>query len=290
MASLYKLETGEIFDFIRILNHAGVDADLARYIIRNPEAADRMVYSEMSPHVQHMPVVQRHFVSYDQQVANLRNWNRMRGWDFTEDEITAASDELTRQLGERHLINHERIAVLVPYPSADMHECMEELWEVIGDTQEQVNQKVGYRHMSTCLSTTFTLAKCDNKRHIRYLPEVKGPCLMWEYLSFAVTMKGDKAFHAGCKMRELITEPLRAGPHVGVLAAAAHFPMWLRKMDGKRVPLMSVPGCKVWCEDADYPQGIYHLLQFRWEVANLQLHLELNNGGADDAICIPRFV
>src|SRR4051812_32299530 len=97
MASIYKIESGELIDLIRILNNAGIDADLARLIISNPEIADRMVYSEMSPHVEPTRVAGRHFVSYDQQVANLRHWNKSQGWGFTEDEITETFRALTKR-------------------------------------------------------------------------------------------------------------------------------------------------------------------------------------------------
>ena len=158
-------------------------------------------------------------VGLEVQLANMRNWNKMRGWSFTDGDFDAI--DLTPV--ERSGLVVDVIAAYLPDQgkTSGIQRTFEELWDIGSSLQpgkwryeslksdkKHLRLLDGIRHTPGIRRMTIDLgANWDPKDGIRPM-DVRG---------------SDSA-------------------HAEVLAAAAHFPNWVQAMDGERVPYVWMPG------------------------------------------------
>ena len=86
MASLHEVTVGQDIEFKRVLAKAGMDSRLVETIIRKPQLADGMVgwlREQLAPPLPEL------FVSLETQLANVRRWNTVRNWGFTDADFDA---------------------------------------------------------------------------------------------------------------------------------------------------------------------------------------------------------
>ena len=159
------------------------------------------------------------------QLLNLSRWNQRRGWGFSEDDISILMDEIPAEPpapGDGKLQLAARVLEIHlpdgPDGMPGYRRTFDELWDIV--VQEQ-----GMRPFHL-----FGLG--PNVRLALNHGEVHAPGLRWRVIDFG---------------HGLGESPRRAShgagrPHAGLLAAAAHFPLWLRHMDGKHVPYAWLSG------------------------------------------------
>ncbi|HTK59763.1 MAG TPA: hypothetical protein VL283_01015 [Candidatus Baltobacteraceae bacterium] len=176
------------------------------------------------------------FVSPTVQLLNLSRWNAARGWGFSEDDITLLEREIPPappppekgrlQLKARVLEIHLPDG---PDRTPGARRTFDELWDIL----------VKERGARPChlfdLSKDARLALAPNHGH--------HPGLGWRTIDLGY---GWPEPDPQCvKMCGISPRKLPAGierPHAGILAAAAHFPLWLARMDGTHVPYVWLPG------------------------------------------------
>lgn len=145
-----------------------------------------------------------YFISIEDQIKNLKAWNKKYGWGFTAQDfkdLPAApkwpQDELVA-------------VVLVPYLKT-VQKSFDALWQVAQDIYPE-NWRSSYAEKVSLV---------NGVNHT--------PGLRWE----ALELKANFNPKDGIVISKLDRTKL-AG--IGVLAACAHFPNWVKAMDGDKVP------------------------------------------------------
>lgn len=176
------------------------------------------------------------FVPPRTQLINLCRWNAARGWGFSEDDISQlereipaepeSTDDGKLQLKARVLEIHLPDG---PDGTPGVRRTFDELWEIV----------VREQGMRPC--HLFGLAP---KARIALSPgDEHAAGLRWRVIDLGHGWPAagtERRGPRGTAPRSLPSGAER--PHAGLLAAAAHFPMWLRRMDGKHVPYVWLPG------------------------------------------------
>lgn len=177
------------------------------------------------------------FTSLPDQLNSVREWNEERGWGFTAADFHAV--DLTPHAGDIDELVVDVIAVYLPSgPELNgVRRTCHELWTLAAQQQphawswdwyaekweqrpkpvaliDGVVHRPGIRRVTVDLAAHFVPG-----RHIRP-SQVRGP---------------DSA-------------------HAEVLAAAAHFPKWVRAMDGKSIPYVWPSGYQVLIHDRPAPR------------------------------------
>ncbi len=153
------------------------------------------------------------FVSPEQQIENVRVWNRLRSWGFTEANFEQARAQLpTITRPTRHL------NTLVLVPDLDtVRRTFEELW-LVAAAQHVSHSRSGW-------------LKSDAK-HLRLRSGISHrPGLRWEVIKLGANPGKAPA-----------DVPTTMVAHAGVLAAAVHFPKWIQAMDGGDIPFVWLAG------------------------------------------------
>lgn len=244
-ARLIDVPGRELWPVIRSLSDAGFDEDLAA-AIRKPGQADRAVNAMRvalfgDPTV--MLVVKRHqrtplihgmFVSPAEQVQNVIRWNKKYGWGFVKSGLQCMLGvELAyADRGETKWPEHSdmTVQVLVPY-FATTGQTFEALWTIVGSRQKDKARYEGLR---------------SGVNQLRYLNDgVHTPGLRWEVIDLAANWDKKDG------IAPTTVRASQSSPHAGILAAGAHFPKWVRKMDGVKVPYVWLPGYQATIPDYD---------------------------------------
>lgn len=183
------------------------------------------------------------FVSPHAQLFGLARWNARRGWGFTDDDLNdvareippapPAGAELVARVLEVRLPDgadgtpgvlrtfRELVAVLVEEQGMRPFHLFD-LWPKM-----RVTLRPGNRHAAGLGWRTIDLG------HGWKPPDGRPPC-------------GAR----GCSPHGLAA--CGAFPDAGLLAAAAHFPLWLKRMDGVHVPYVWLAGYEL----ADVPHNL----------------------------------
>lgn len=167
------------------------------------------------------------FTSLTEQIGNIRRWNEERHWGFTAADLHSV--DLTPRARDDALVV-DLIAVYLPDTQErnGVQRTCHELWTVAAAQQphswswDWYGDKWGYRSKPVRLAEGL-LHRSGIRR---------------------VTVDLGAHFVPG---RHVRPSALR-GPnsaHAEVLAAAAHFPRWVRAMDGASVPYTWLPGYEV---------------------------------------------
>lgn len=159
------------------------------------------------------------------QLLNLVRWNERRGWGFSEDDVSALMDGIPAEpagLADGALQLAARVLEIHlpdgPDGAPGYLRTFDELWDVV--VQEQ--------GMRPC-----HVLGLDPKVRLALAPgAIHAPGLRWRIIDFGAG-RGDAP-------RKTLAAAER--PAAGILAAAAHFPLWLARMDGAHVPYAWLPG------------------------------------------------
>jgi hypothetical protein len=179
------------------------------------------------PYVRPAPP-QAMFVSLAEQLANVERWNEERGWGFTPSDFegidlspTEHSDPLVADV----------IAVYLPGDDEldPVRRTCDELWAVAAEQHENAwcwDQK--------CWDLTLV-----GKKHVRLLHGI-----VHEPGIRRVTLDLGAHWEPVYPTRSIDVRS-RASAAAEVLAAAAHFPRWVRSMDGTSVPYVQLSGYQI---------------------------------------------
>ncbi len=159
------------------------------------------------------------FVTPETQLENIRRWNEGFGDGFRNDEIDHAAIQLERLSWPR---GHLSALVLVPYRRT-VQQTFDVLWAEAAAAQPS--------------SLVLSGIKSD-PRHLWLAQGIKHvPGLRWETINLGAYWGSEDITPA--EIRDTNSA------HAGVLAAAAHFPLWVQAMAGKEVPEVWIPGYHV---------------------------------------------
>jgi hypothetical protein len=170
------------------------------------------------------------------QLANLVRWNAARGWGFSEDDISQLEREIPPEPPppEDGKLQLKARVLEIRLPDGPdgvpgYRRTFDELWDVV--VQEQ-----GMR--------PFHLFGLGPNVRLALRPgAIHGAGLDWRIIDLGngwPERDPNCVRMCGTSPRSLPPEAER--PHAGVLAAAAHFPLWLARMDGAHVPYVWLPG------------------------------------------------
>lgn len=215
MASLSQITDGHMTELKRILSGAGFGAEVAEEVLKHPEMALKMVNAILDPFQKALGLINGLFVHADQQMSNVISWSSTNGWGFAPRDIPSKMPAWPKQ--------PLAALVLVPYWD-DPVETAKNLWFAAASQQHRSYPRPG-------TELDWDVAFRDI---VETAPrQVQKKCLRWEVIDFGASQG------KGLYDRYPFSKPM---PSAGVLAAAAHFPMWVRRMDGDRIPFVWVPG------------------------------------------------
>jgi hypothetical protein len=168
------------------------------------------------------------FASLDEQLDNVRRWNTMRRWGFTADDLAAI--DLTPRPQPRPLVV-DLIAVYLDsnWMLDGIRRTCDDLWLLAADQQPN----------AWCWDDWYWNQPDSGLKPVRLLDGiVHRPGVR------RVTVDLGAYWVPGRHVRPAdVRGPHSA--HAEVLAAAAHFPRWIRSMDGQTVPYTWLCGYQV---------------------------------------------
>lgn len=187
------------------------------------------------------------FVPPRVQLCNLVRWNERRGWGFSDDDVTALEREIPPEppAAPGRLRLRARVLEIHLPDGRDgtpgHRRTFDELWDIVVREHgarpchlfglaEAFGMKDG---RGNPLATSLALA--PGMTH--------APGLRWRTIDLGHGWPDpDPACHPFCGLAPARLPTGIERPHAGILAAAAHFPLWLRRMDGTKVPYVWLPG------------------------------------------------
>jgi hypothetical protein len=214
--------------------------DVARFLAQMGELQQRVLHGRVNlPNarrglqllIEDQPVSNtqhgRFFVSCAQQLANLERWNEQYGWGFSEAHIARCYVQ-----ARTFDWPGDPLQAIVLVPS----------FSTPGDTLTALIEAASDNGLYVWMPGTANCIKEDPSR-VRlvegayFLPN----SLEWRLVDFGahLTRRGTKV--PNCS--DLVTPA--ASAHAEVVAAAAHFPGWLRAIRKKSAPGIKVPGYRV---------------------------------------------
>ena len=202
----------------------------------------------------------RLFASLPEQLANIRRWNEERRWGLRADDFHAV--DLTPQAGDDPLFVDLIAVYLDDRPDLNgIRRTCHELWTVAAAQQPHAwawdwyADKWEHRPKPVCLADGLV-----------HRPGIR-----------RVTVNLGAHFEPGRHNRpSALRNPDSA--HAEVLAAAAHFPRWIRAMDGKTIPYVWLTGYQVLIREHPTPSRLPAL---SW--SRLRRTMSLTAGWADHA-------
>jgi hypothetical protein len=202
------------------------------------------------------------FVPPAVQLANLARWNAGRGWGFAAEEIEALAGQVPPApapppKGRAQLVARTLEIALPDAPDGTPGHLrtFDELWDVVVREQgarpchlfelaAAFGLRSGAGPSSRPLRTRLALAPGETHR----------PGLRWRTIDVGHGWPDpDPDCGKLCGLAPRRLPPGEARLHAALLSAAAHFPLWLARMDGKRVPYVWIPGYEL--EDVPHDLG-----------------------------------
>ena len=168
------------------------------------------------------------FVPLVEQLENVRRWNLEKGWGFTEADFEGI--DLTDGVYDDALVA-DVIAVYLPGDEEldPVRRTCDELWDVLGDQYPN----------TWCWDEKCWDLRLVGRKQVRLLHGiVHQPGVR------RVTLDLGAHWDAVHPTRSIDIRG-RDSAHAEVLAAAAHFPGWVRAMDGMTVPFALLSGYQV---------------------------------------------
>ena len=188
------------------------------------------------------------FVPLVDQLANLRRWNRDRGWGLDETEFRAVN---VAPFSHGSPLVVDVLAVYLPgsMKMDGVQRTCDELWTVAAQRQPR----------AWCWDERKT-----GPKPVRLLPGVDHvPGIRRVTLDLAANWDGRRG-----------TRPVdvrgRVSASAEILAAAAHFPDWVRSMDGERIPFVCLAGYQVTVPDYETWR---HVVCLSWSHFNRRINL-----------------
>jgi hypothetical protein len=225
MASLYDLTKGESRDLDRILDAAGLDASVARRLIKQPELAEEWV---ARLRYQLAPLSVELFCPPETQMAQLMRWNTDYNLGFTSEQFTS--------LGAAPAWPVDHLVVVVLAWSLDTPERTAQMaWRIAAGRQVPIR-----RVPSDQLDFEPRLAK-----GITFTPHT----LRWQIIDLGANCNPEENqpwFERLCKQSSNLA-------HAQVLQAAAYFPQWVREMgSSSSIPCVYLGGYRAATLDGEY--------------------------------------
>lgn len=193
------------------------------------------------------------FASLVDQLANVRRWNDEREWGFCEAELRSVD---LVDVSHASPFVTDVLAVDLPGNEAvnGVQRTCRELWELAAQRQPQ--------------------AWCWDERK-----DGTKPVRLLEGISHHPGIRRVTVDLAANWNRRSGVRPLdvrsRASASAEILAAAAHFPEWIRSMDGQHVPFVCLAGYEVTRPDYETWR---HVLCLSWSHINRRINLSDNWG------------
>lgn len=192
------------------------------------------------------------FASLDQQLANVRRWNDERGWGFSASDIESV--DLTPGDDSKPLV----VDVIAVYlddsgPLSGVRRTCHELWRLAAE--EFPNAWSWDWYWDEWRNRPKPVRLLDG---IVHRPGVR-----------RVTLDLGAHWRRGRQVRAIHVRG-RNSAHAEILAAAAHFPRWLRSMDGVRVPYTWLAGYQVTIPERSID---YHIPCLSWSTFRQTLSL-----------------
>ncbi|HWQ99685.1 MAG TPA: hypothetical protein VN397_02445 [Candidatus Methylomirabilis sp.] len=225
MANLFTLGFGKVSDLMGKLAEAGLTAEMAEEVRKNPALAEIIVSALKQQPA--FTLVHGLFTTTAKQIERVREWNKEFGWGIS-DEAFAEAEKSVPAWPEEKLV----AVVLVPYLADKANEdetvttgverTFHELWDVAAK-QQHANWRWGGHDK----------AGPDRLRLLKGIEHKPG--LRWEVIDL------------GCQRNEKpmdVRHPEKS-PHAGILASAMLHPEWIKAMDGENVPYTWAPGYEV---------------------------------------------
>ncbi len=178
------------------------------------------------------------FVSLREQLDNIREWNEEREWGFNADDFGAI--DLIPPVRKASLV----VDLLAVYLSGNaeldgVRRTCHELWTLAAEQQPQTWSWDWYWDKWK-----------ERPKPVRLFDGIAH----WPGIR-RVTVDLGAHFEPGRYVRPGSVRG-RNSAHAEVLAAAAHFPRWVRAMDGKTVPYTWLSGYEVMIEERPSPERL----------------------------------
>lgn len=192
------------------------------------------------------------------QLANLARWNVARGWGFAAEEVEALAGSVppappAPPKGRAQLVARTLEIALPDGPDgAPGHlRTFRELWDIV--VREQGARPCHLLDLATIFGLHAS-GRPSVTRLVHAPGESHRPGLRWRTIDFGYGWPDpDPDCGKLCGLAPRRLPPGTRRPHAGLLAAAAHFPLWLARMDGVRVPYAWIPGYEL--EDVPHDLG-----------------------------------
>jgi hypothetical protein len=176
------------------------------------------------------------FVSPQRQLFNLARWNARRGWGFTDDDLSDISREIPPEPPAPEKGRLQLTARVLEVYLSDGSEGMPGILRTFREFTSILADEQGMKpfHLFD-LWPQMQVALSPGLRHV--------PGLRWRTIDFGHGWGvAEPDCRKLCGFTPFQLPPSLERPHAGLLAAAAHFPLWLKRMDGKSVPRIWLPG------------------------------------------------
>jgi len=199
------------------------------------------------------------FASTDEQLLLVKTRNKLRRWGFGDSDFQSLPP--APEWPDKPLA----AVVLVPY-LATVRQTLEELWLMACDGQRKTFRR------DDALSAQGQLKLVEGATHV--------PGLCWEVIDLDACRNAD--------ILELGWPPERL-PHAGIMAAAAHFPVWIRSINRGNAPII-MPGYRSRKSRLDDSQDHLYIPELDFDhymlgfVLDEYVHLGINTHHAIPAI------
>lgn len=229
VARLDELSLRELGPLLRGLSDAGADKRLARVLrkLGNPQRAVEVLQREFGfelaeePGTRRRHLINGRFTTPDEQIENVRRWDREKDLGLKSDVWTNLPRPPAWPRGQ-HLA-----VVLVPH-LATPELTADTLWGLAASRQKSAwrDPRILEKPLTFLRATPWT------------------PGLHWMTINLGANW--DKK--NGISPKD-VGEGFRENLLFAVLAAAAHHPAWVRRMDGEKTPYVWAPGCLIEVEE-----------------------------------------
>ena len=232
MANLFSLGFGKVSDLVGKLAEAGLTAEMAEEVRKNPALAEIIVSALKSQPA--FSLVHGLFTKPEAQLVRVREWNREFGWGITDEAFTEAEKSVPAWPKERLVA-----LVLVPYLDDKKNEKGEATMSGVERTFHELWARAASEQDANWRWDGYYKAGPDRLRLLKGIEHKVG--LHWEVIDL------------GCSRskKPMDVRSSKSSPHAGILAAAALHPEWIKAMDGENVPYVWVVGYEVSVSDED---------------------------------------
>jgi len=209
MPSLRELDLGELADLGAVLMKAGLDAGMARRLIKRPELADQCVALLRKASGLDL------FCSPGHQLMLFQKWNDTYELGFTAEQFQSLGEPPSNPEGPL-------VTVILAWSLDTPEATADKAWQIVRDAH-------GDGHWES------------PKRLLVSLPEgmpFTPHTLSWQILDLGADQrKIDETW-----FRQAIRDHHRA--HIQVIQAAAYFPDWVKALGTPEVPSVYLAGCR----------------------------------------------